>query len=132
MSTNEGNISFNFPDENVGVNFPRSFLHFSPLKVNREAENVTFDDINKSGFSRQKLQVGTFESNPILSQFPRHGVGNVGEISLRNGSTIYITTDHNQYRHVEGKSLDHVILDEAQYQDIQYFERVVMTMMQTK
>ena len=92
---------------------------------------VTFDDINKSGFSRQKLQIGTFEGNPILAQFPRFGRGNVGEISLKNGSTIYITTDHNQYKHVEGKSLSHVILDEAQYQDIQYFERVVMTMMQT-
>ena len=92
---------------------------------------VTFDDINKSGFSRQKLQIGTFEGNPILAQFPRFGRGNVGEISLKNGSTIYITTDHNQYKHVEGKSLSHVMLDEAQYQDIQHFERVVMTMMQT-
>ena len=104
----------------------------STTRNNAQVCYVTFDDINKAGFSRQKLQIGTFESNPILSQYPRHGVGNVGEISLRNGSTIYVTTDHNQYRHVEGKSLDHVMLDEAQYQDIQYFERVVMTMMQTK
>ena len=104
----------------------------STTKNNAQVCYVTFDDINKAGFSRQKLQIGTFESNPILSQYPRHGVGNVGEISLRNGSTIYITTDHNQYRHVEGKALEHVMLDEAQYQDIQYFERVVMTMMQTK
>ena len=80
---------------------------------------------------RQKLQIGTFEGNPILAQFPRFGRGNVGEISLKNGSTIYITTDHNQYKHVEGKSLSHVMLDEAQYQDIQHFDRVVMTLMQT-
>ena len=86
-------------------------------KQNVQVCYVTFDDINKSGFSRQKLQIGTFEGNPILAQFPRFGRGNVGEISLKNGSTIYITTDHNQYKHVEGKSLSHVMLDEAQYQD---------------
>lgn len=92
---------------------------------------VTFDDVNKAGFSRQKLQYGTFEQNQMLKQFPRHNLGNVGEISLKNGSTIYITTDHGQYRHVEGKSLDHVMLDEAQYQDIQHFDRVTLTMTQT-
>jgi len=43
---------------------------------------VTFDEISRSGFSRQKLQYGTFESNPILKQFPRNYLGNVGEISL--------------------------------------------------
>ena len=92
---------------------------------------VTFDDVNKAGFSRQKLQYGTFEPNPKLKQFSRHLLGNVGEISLLNGSVIYITTDHGQYRHVEGKSLDHVMLDEAQYQDIQHFDRVTLTMTQT-
>ena len=93
---------------------------------------VTFDEISRSGFSRQKLQYGTFESNPVLKQFPRNYLGNVGEISLRNGSVIYATTDHNQYGHVEGKSLDHVMLDEAQYQDIEHFDRVTLTMTQTQ
>jgi len=92
---------------------------------------VTFDDVSKSGFSRQKLQYGTFEANPVLKQFLRHGLGNVGEISMLNGSAIYIETDHNQYRHVEGKSLDHVMADEAQYQDIQHFDKVALTMSQT-
>ena len=93
---------------------------------------VTFDEISRSGFSRQKLQYGTFESNSVLKQFPRNYLGNVGEISLRNGSVIYATTDHNQYGHVEGKSLDHVMLDEAQYQDIENFDRVTLTMTQTQ
>jgi len=93
---------------------------------------VTFDEISRSGFSRQKLQYGTFESNTVLKQFPRNYLGNVGEISLRNGSVIYATTDHNQYGHVEGKSLDHVMLDEAQYQDIENFDRVTLTMTQTQ
>ena len=93
---------------------------------------VTFDEISRSGLSRQKLQYGTFESNSVLKQFPRNYLGNVGEISLRNGSVIYATTDHNQYGHVEGKSLDHVMLDEAQYQDIENFDRVTLTMTQTQ
>ena len=93
---------------------------------------VTFDEISRASFSRQKLQFGTFEQNKILKKYPRNYLGNVGEISLKNGSVIYATTDHNQYKHVEGKSLDHVMLDEAQYQDIENFDRVTLTMSQTK
>jgi hypothetical protein len=87
-----------------------------------------------AGFSRQKLQIGTFDGSDILKQFPRNRLGNVGEISLKNNSTIYITTDHGQYHHVEGKSASHIMLDEAQYQDMQYFDRVplVMTITQGK
>lgn len=93
---------------------------------------VTFNQSNLTGFSKQKLQIGTFSQNPILSKFPRNKLGNIGEISLKNGSTIYCMTDNNQYIHVEGKSLNHCILDEAQYQDIEYLEKVRQTMMATK
>lgn len=93
---------------------------------------VTFNQSSLNGFSKQKLQIGTFSQNPILSQFPRNKLGNIGEISLRNGSTIYCMTDNNEYIHVEGKSLNHCILDEAQYQDIIHIEKVRQTMMATK
>lgn len=93
---------------------------------------VTFNQSNLTGFSKQKLQIGTFSQNSILSKFPRNKLGNMGEISLRNGSTIYCITDNNQYIHVEGKSLNHYILDESQYQDIEYLEKVRQTMMATK
>ena len=102
----------------------------------RDAQLVycTYDDVNKAGFSRQKLQIGTFDGSEILKKFPRNRLGNVGEISLLNNSTIYITTDHGQYHHVEGKSAHHIMLDEAQYQEMQYFERIplVMTITQGK
>jgi hypothetical protein len=93
---------------------------------------VTFNQYNLTGFSKQKLQIGTFSQNPILAKFPRNKLGNMGEISLKNGSTIYCMTDNNQYIHVEGKSLSHCILDEAQYQDIGHLEKVRQTMMATK
>ena len=108
--------------------------HEATSKRNSQLVYVTYDDINKAGFSRQKLQIGTFDGSDILKQYPRNRLGNVGEISLRNNSTIYITTDHGQYHHVEGKSASHIMLDEAQYQDMQYFDRVplVMTITQGK
>lgn len=93
---------------------------------------VTFNQYSQTSFSRQKLQIGTFNQNPILSKFPRHKIGNVGEISMKNGSTIYCTIHTNGYRNVEGKSLNHCILDEAQYQDMEYAQKVVQTMMATK
>jgi len=61
---------------------------------NSQLVYVTYDDINKAGFSRQKLQIGTFDGSDILKKFPRNRLGNVGEISLKNNSTIYVTTDH--------------------------------------
>ncbi len=93
---------------------------------------VTYDQPNLTGFARQKLQIGTFSTNLILSQFPRTKTGNIGEISLKNDSTIYCMTDHNQYKHIEGKSLNHCILDEAQYQDIENLPKIRQAMMATK
>jgi len=101
---------------------------------NAQLVYCTYDEPNKAGFSRQKLQIGTFAGSPILEKFPRNKMGSVGEISLKNNSTIYIVTDHGQYHHVEGKSANHVMLDEAQYQDMQYFDRIplIMTITQGK
>jgi len=93
---------------------------------------VTHDEPSLSAFSKQKMQVGTFMQNPVLAKFPRHRMGNVHEISLKNGSTIYLVTHNYQYKHVEGKSLNLCLLDEAQYQDIQHLNRVHQTMMATK
>lgn len=92
---------------------------------------VTYDQESLSLFSKQKLRIGTFLLNPTLSKFLRHP-GNVGEISLKNNSTIYLVTDNYQYRHLEGKSPTLCILDEAQYQDLEHFGRIHQTMMATK
>jgi hypothetical protein len=92
---------------------------------------VTHDENNLSTFSKQRLKIGTFLVNPVLSKFLRHP-GNVREISLKNNSTIYLVTDNYQYRHLEGKSPTLCILDEAQYQDLEHFGKVHQTMMATK
>ncbi|MDF2425866.1 MAG: hypothetical protein OPY08_05490, partial [Nitrosopumilus sp.] len=92
---------------------------------------VTHDQQSLSSFSRQKLRVGTFLVNPALAKYLRHP-GSIGEVSLKNNSTVYLVTDNYQYRHLEGKSPSLCIIDEAQYQDIEYFGRVHQTMMATK
>lgn len=92
---------------------------------------VTHDQHSLSLFSKQKLRIGTFLLNPRLSKYLRHP-GNIGEISLKNSSTIYLVTDNYQYRHLEGKSPTLCILDEAQYQDLEHFSKVHQTMMATK
>ncbi len=95
---------------------------------------VSYDDVNRNAFSNQKLRVGTFLTNEILQRFPRSGksAGSVGEIPLKNNSTIYITTDHWGYRHVEGKSLKICVLDEAQYHEIQFLPKLQEAMTATK
>ena len=35
---------------------------------NSQLVYVTYDDINKAGFSRQKLQIGTFDGSDILKK----------------------------------------------------------------
>ena len=40
-------------------------------------------------------------------------IPNVGTIDLKNGSRIYINTDDSEYKHVEGKSLETITLDES-------------------
>ena len=92
---------------------------------------VTFDENNLVGFSRKRLLDGTFRQNPILSQFLKRGTGGVHEISLKNYSTIFLTTDQDKFRHVEGKSPVLVILDESQHQDLQFFGRIRHTLMAT-
>ena len=93
---------------------------------------VTFSQKSLTGYARQKLCAGTLDSNPVLSKFLRRKVGNVGEIPLKNGSTIYCMIDTDEYKHVEGKSLNHCILDEAQYQDMENASKVMQSMMATK
>ncbi|KKL81395.1 hypothetical protein LCGC14_1995180, partial [marine sediment metagenome] len=102
--------------------------------IGQQFAYVTFDELSKAGYSKQKLQIGTFEQNQLLRLFPRNKLGNVsiGEISLLNGNTIYLLTDHGEYKHLEGKSINHAYLDEAQYQTIEHYGKIIQTMMGTK
>ena len=53
-----------------------------------------------------------------LHMWEKHGEGRkpfkstFGKIELKNGSTIYVTTDGNDYKYVEGKSMKYIKLDE--------------------
>jgi len=77
---------------------------FSTDKLSRKASMsrisrntyITYDDINKNAFSKQKLKYGE-----------------IGEINLKKGSKIFTITDEAEYTPVTGKSLDNIQLDEA-------------------
>lgn len=96
-----------------------------------EVGYVTDSEAHLSAFSKQRLRIETFQQNPILRQFLRHDRGNIGEISLGNDSTIYLVTDEGEYKKVEGKSLRVLMLDEAQYQDVQFLTKALYSMFQT-
>ena len=93
----------------------------------KEIMYITHDDISRAAWTRQRFQIGTFEQNKVLKPFMRHSLGNVGvgEFSLKNGSVVYAATDYGEYGKAEGKSLWHVFLDEAQYQDIQHYVKLI-------
>jgi len=93
---------------------------------------VEDNETHLSAVSKQRLRVETFLQNPMLRQFLRYDRGNIGEISLANDSTIYCVTDEGEYKKVEGKSLQVLMLDETQYQDVQFLEKAQYSLFQTK
>ncbi len=92
---------------------------------------VTDNEPHLSAFSKQRLRIETFLQNPIPRQFLRHDRANIGEFSLVNDSAIYLVTDEGQYKKVEGKSLQVLILDESQYQDVQFLTKAKYALFQT-
>jgi len=105
---------------------------FSTTHPNCEVSYVIDNDAHLSAFSKQRLRRETFIQNPVLSEFLPHGRANVREIALRNGSIIYLLTDENQFNKVEGRSNKILILDEAQYQEIQFLPKALYTLSQTR
>lgn len=104
---------------------------YSTTHPNSEVSYVVDNDTHLSAFSKQRLRRQTFLQNPLLAEFLPHGRANVREISLQNGSIIYLLTDENQYLKVESRSNNLLVLDEAQYQEIQYLQKALYTLSQT-
>jgi len=92
-----------------------------------EVGYVNHDETSLSAFANQRLRQGTFGDNELLALFPSHTIGSVQAVPLKNKSIIYNMTDHSEYKHVEGKSLAMCVLDEAQYQDIQFLSKLEKT-----
>ena len=107
---------------------------YATTRKGAECCYVTHDETSLSAFSNQRMRVGTFLENDTLKIFPKQQstMGSVGELALKNNSTIYMTTDQHGYKHVEGKSLAVCVLDEAQYQDVEYLSKLEQTMRITR
>mgnify|MGYP001192116924 FL=1 len=108
--------------------------YYATTKKGAECCYVTHDETSLSAFSNQRMRVGTFLENQALKIFAKQSgtMGSVGELALKNNSTIYMTTDQHGYKHVEGKSLAICVLDEAQYQDVEYLSKLEQTMRITR
>lgn len=105
---------------------------YATTRSNIEATYVVDTESRLSAFSKQRLRKETFLSNPKLKQFLPHGRANVGEISLLNNSIIYLLTDENEYNKVESRSNAILVLDEAQYHEIQFLQKALYSLTQTR
>lgn len=94
---------------------------------------VTFDNTNRDAFSNQKFRRGCLEGNPILrNSVGGFGLGNVKQITFKNGSVVYLLTDEGKYSQIEGKSPTIVLFDESQYQDLENLPIVLESLTMTK
>lgn len=92
---------------------------------------VTDNESHLSAFSKQRFRIETFQQNQVLRQFLRHDRGAIGEISLGNDTACYLVTDEGEYKKVEGKSLQVLMLDETQYQDVQFLTKALYALFRT-
>lgn len=106
--------------------------YYSTTQPNSELSYVVDSHTHLSAFSRQRLRRQTFLQNPLLKKFLPNGRANVGEIILLNGSILYLLTHTNQYQKVESRSNTVLVLDEAQYHDIQFLSKALYTLTQTR
>jgi len=92
----------------------------------KSAVYITYDETNLSHFSNQKLRRGIIAFSFVIRSMLKKNER--GEIAFNNSSAIFLVTDEGEYKHAEGKSPDIVILDESQYQTIQFLSILRETM----
>jgi len=106
--------------------------HEATTKKSTQVVYVVDDENRLHGFSQQRFRIGTLSDNELLKEFPRNGLGTIGEVSMKNGSTVYLSTDIGGFRKVEGKSPSLIVLDEAQYQELEFMDKLESAMTMTK
>ena len=106
---------------------------FATSNSNKEVTYVLDREDRARAWSKQRLRRDTFLANPILRQFLEYSYrANVEDISLRNNSVIYVRTDEGEYGRVEGLTNWLLLLDECQYQDLQFITKATYSLSQTK
>tara|TARA_B110000495_G_scaffold93994_1_gene81208 strand:+ start:1732 stop:3561 length:1830 start_codon:yes stop_codon:yes gene_type:complete len=106
--------------------------HEATTKESTQVVYVVDDENRLQGFSQQRFRIGTLSDNELLKEFPRNGLGAIGEVSMKNGSTVYLSTDIGGFRKVEGKSPSLIVLDEAQYQELEFMDKLESAMTMTR
>lgn len=106
--------------------------HEATSKDNVQVVYIVDDENRLHAFSQQRFRIGTLDVNPDLKIFPRYGLGSIGEVSMKNGSTVYLSTDIGGFKKIEGKSPSLIVLDEAQYQEMEFMNKLETAMTMTK
>ncbi len=106
--------------------------HIATTNAGSISTYVTFEDNSLATFS-DKFRKGTISNNPILKQFVIGStLGSKNRIAFKNGSLVYLETGVGAFKHVEGKSPDLLILDEAQYLPLENYAKLREAMATTQ
>ena len=99
--------------------------YLTSTRDNCQAVYVGPDEHNLSAFSKAKFRIGCLQNNPKLRDFVvGKSLGNKNQVSFKNNSIVYLVTDEGGYVHVEGKSPAEIIVDEAQYHDLENWPKL--------
>lgn len=106
--------------------------HAATTEDSAQVVYIVDDENRLHAFSQQRFRIGTLSDNELLMNFPRHGLGTIGEVSMKNGSVVYMSTDAGGFKKIEGKSPTLIVLDEAQYQELEFMSKLESSMTMTK
>lgn len=99
--------------------------YLTSTRDNCQVVYVCPDEQNLSAFSKAKFRTGCLKNNPKLRAFVAgNSLGNKNQVSFKNNSVVYLVTDEGGYVHVEGKSPAEIIVDEAQYHDLENWPKL--------
>lgn len=112
--------------------FCDALAHSATTNPGSTSAYVTFEDPSLATFA-DKLRKGTFSDNPrLLQHVIGSTIGSANRIAFKNRSLIYLQTGVGKFRHVEGKSPNLLILDEAQYLPLEHFAKLRESMATTQ
>ena len=92
--------------------------HVMTTKANQKTTFATFEDEALTAFSRDKFRTLWSESEIARLYVDGSTLGSLSSIRTKNNSSANLVTAVNDFKHVEGKSVNELIFDEGQNLDL--------------